>query len=299
MGKALVINGLSISDDDAPVITENDPLLTTGSLYLLDLTNPIDPAPSGMFTNLAPVPNLAWEQCASVLGSGTSTSLALWYEKRSSGGTDRVFAERSVKGGLHIAAQTTLDSGVHNTAGFVAPNAIKDYMQNTGLAHSYYISVWRKVTRANATLTKPLALISTNTGFGASLTGDTLTSGTAGSYNNQGGNGRTPANTVGPVELNASQCLPTAAFAEGEADTSPASSACAPALCGHRGVSGSNTGYGSYVIYRAYLEDLTVSGRTYAEVAAIDYALFDAAVQVSGGRYHGDTHTDPATLAGA
>lgn len=52
----------------------------------------------------------------------------------------------------------------------------------------------------------------------------------------------------------------------------------------------------SRVLYRWYLEDLTVSGRTYAEVLAADYALYQQAFGV-GGRYYGDTlPTDPSTI---
>lgn len=52
---------------------------------------------------------------------------------------------------------------------------------------------------------------------------------------------------------------------------------------------------GSHILYRCYLEDLTVSGRTYEQVKAIDDALFAAAFS-SGGKFYGDTYTDPATL---
>lgn len=52
----------------------------------------------------------------------------------------------------------------------------------------------------------------------------------------------------------------------------------------------------SSIFYRAYIEDLTVSGRTYAEVDAIDYALYTKEVLTPGGRYYGDTYTDPATI---
>lgn len=47
---------------------------------------------------------------------------------------------------------------------------------------------------------------------------------------------------------------------------------------------------------RAYVEDLTVSGRTYAEVDAIDHALYTKEVLTPGSRYYGDTFTDPATI---
>ena len=52
----------------------------------------------------------------------------------------------------------------------------------------------------------------------------------------------------------------------------------------------------SWILYRTYVEDLSVSGRTYAEVDALDYALYEKHVLTADGRYYGDTYTDPATL---
>lgn len=52
----------------------------------------------------------------------------------------------------------------------------------------------------------------------------------------------------------------------------------------------------SHILYRLYLEDLTVSGRSHADVAAIDHALYTEEVLTDGGRYYADTFTDPATL---
>jgi hypothetical protein len=51
----------------------------------------------------------------------------------------------------------------------------------------------------------------------------------------------------------------------------------------------------SGVLYRVYLEDFTVSGRTYSEVEAADLAEFATAFGV-GGRYAGDTHTAVSAL---
>ncbi|WP_171495393.1 hypothetical protein, partial [Acinetobacter soli] len=51
----------------------------------------------------------------------------------------------------------------------------------------------------------------------------------------------------------------------------------------------------SLIIYRIYIEDLNASGRTFAEVKAIDDAEFEKAFAV-GGRFYGDTWSDPATI---
>lgn len=52
----------------------------------------------------------------------------------------------------------------------------------------------------------------------------------------------------------------------------------------------------SWIFRRLYLEDLTVSGRTYDQVAAIDQALYTKEVLTAGGRYYGDTYTNPTTI---
>lgn len=51
----------------------------------------------------------------------------------------------------------------------------------------------------------------------------------------------------------------------------------------------------SYILYRIYIEDLSLSGRTYDQVRAIDEAEHTKAFGV-GGRFHGDTWSDPATI---
>ncbi len=61
------------------------------------------------------------------------------------------------------------------------------------------------------------------------------------------------------------------------------------------GADAAYNGHSSRVYYRFYLEDLTISGRTYAQVEALDKAVFDAAF-AAGGRYNGDTWTSPTTL---
>lgn len=51
----------------------------------------------------------------------------------------------------------------------------------------------------------------------------------------------------------------------------------------------------SFILYRIYVEDLSVSGRTYEQVKAIDDAEFNAAF-APGGRFYGDTWSNPSTV---
>lgn len=52
----------------------------------------------------------------------------------------------------------------------------------------------------------------------------------------------------------------------------------------------------SIVVYRAFVEDLTVSGRSFEEAAAIDREEFVDQVLTVGGRYYGDTYESPAVV---
>lgn len=51
----------------------------------------------------------------------------------------------------------------------------------------------------------------------------------------------------------------------------------------------------SRIIYRIYIEDLNLSGRTFEQVKMIDDAEFEKAFAV-GGRFYNDTWSDPATV---
>ncbi|MBD7153500.1 hypothetical protein HPO45_27130, partial [Klebsiella pneumoniae] len=52
----------------------------------------------------------------------------------------------------------------------------------------------------------------------------------------------------------------------------------------------------SFIFYRFYMEDLTVSGRSYATVDALDQALFDEAFYSSTGRYRNDHFSAPNVI---
>lgn len=54
-------------------------------------------------------------------------------------------------------------------------------------------------------------------------------------------------------------------------------------------------GSASAILYRVYMEDLDVSGRTAAQVDALDRAEYIKAFS-AGGRYFGDTWSDPSTI---
>lgn len=55
------------------------------------------------------------------------------------------------------------------------------------------------------------------------------------------------------------------------------------------------SGNPSWILYRIYIEDLSLSGRTYEQVKAIDDAEFAKAF-AAGGKFFDDTWNDPATV---
>jgi len=60
-------------------------------------------------------------------------------------------------------------------------------------------------------------------------------------------------------------------------------------------MSNANRIHESMIFYRFYCEDLSLSGRTREAVAALDDELFAEAFAV-GGKFYGDTYTDPSTF---
>lgn len=224
-----------------------------------------------------------------------------------SGTQTNVFSmERTSLGGLHMMA-----SKVNNNVFSQALSIWADYAASpvgsylaVNHRHSFYISRWEKVTRASEVAPCPpkMVLNATSTsnfdmvmlgGSGANYEYPwTVHSNYLGVYDSA------DPNTVGNTLMRA---IGNTTNAGTLSDTSMANKGfyagvlgCAP------GAWANNTSYGnksgSSVLYRAYVEDLTVSGRTFAQVLAADQAMYAQAFGV-GGRYYGDTVPSvPATV---
>lgn len=280
-----------------------DPVLPTqGALLLVDPTHPV----LGMWPSAVPasgstVPNLAWDQAAEILGSGTEASLACVMDSSGMSGS-KGLVERTTRGGLHAVFSQTqnLDAADTTHAALVIPSEISNWFYAGGAAHVMYMSLWGLTTRVRTHMTNQVDELA---GLGASSSQYRgLLSGTALGYPSSGN-----ATFVG------ASSYPQANLPVGPFRKAIASSGCVGPyrtglatrlafLVGNLGYLNTYTGggvlgkTGSRIFYRAYVEDLTVSGRSYAAVDALDQALFTAEVLTAGGRYHGDTYTDPATL---
>jgi hypothetical protein len=268
-------------DPTLPWADDDDQLLVPGSLFMIDFAHSAAPTTS-IPANGAGVQNLAWKRLKDQLGSGDAASLAMIHTDNHQT-ADATF-EMTPKGGLHRMYSQVGNTANGRQSNFEMPPALEAYLlANPG--HSYYLSDWTRITRmaASGGLTQ-LSMISASASTSNYLVTlqDTVAL--------PGGTLSPPAIALGPRFR--------AATATGWTGTPAASAASLQgpiAMAGNGGAFASiiNNKCGSYILYRTYLEDLTVSGRSYAKVLEQDQALYAAAF-AAGGRFYGDTFTAPA-----
>jgi hypothetical protein len=284
-GQKIVLSGLNFTDTALPIVRD-DPLLSAGSLFLFDPSHS-QGGFAGVPAHAAAVPNVAWKEAAALLGSGTASSLSATVG--STGNIAGVFqVERSGKGGVHGMAT----QGSSQVAGAYwrcdLPPAVRDYLYANRSSRSFYISIWKRLTR------KPLAGAG-DFMYGASTSNYLFHSETFAFAPSAGKIRRVPDFSDGSAGIT----VPADRFLSGSVSnitgTGPASSTNPTFGLGGIGpwnYSGTYNKLGSSVLYRFYIEDLTASGRSAADVDALDYELWQAAF-ATGGKFHGDTYSDP------
>ena len=289
MGQKIVLSDVVFTDTTLPVVL-NDSILSNGSLFLFDPSHSLG-AFTGVPSNGGTVPNIAWAEAAAILGSGTQSSLMGTVASTNATEASKSLVERTTKLGVHqiisLTAQTVANNWIVSM-----PTAIRDYIYTNRSSHSFYISMWHKITRAGVTNAAPQSPI-----HYASNTVNHLFFTSNGLATAQGSNKRAYPSGVNDIACTAGQerflsVNPTAQTGTGVISTNN--------LDFGLGNFGAWSSFNlnkcsSRVIYRVYVEDLTVSGRSYATVDALDYAMFQAAF-ASGGKFYGDTYTNPSTI---
>lgn len=305
MGRQLIITGLKLTDLSAPKLVVTDPIESAGSLLLLDATHPTGAWPAGVGASGSALRNVLWEKAKAVYGAGTEASLAASLSHAGMSGANGLL-ERSSKGGLHglVSQSAGLVSAVNTPYARISFDIeLRKWLFNHP-DNDLYISVWGRITRGyksgaiDGTYTNDAAsaLIELNQGSGSqrfALGQKAALMNTLGSMNNNNSE-----KVAGPQFMNA---------ASGGWSAAPATEPAIQTGLVCFGNAGSNNTYTSapmavksrwpsWIVYRVYVEDLTVSGRTYQQVHDIDYAQYQKHVLTAGGRYYGDTFTDPAAL---
>lgn len=320
MGRKIVLTGVTLTDPNAPKLLKVDPIESVGSMLLIDPAHPAGAWGSGVPGHGALVPNLFRDQAATIIDSNPEDA-DLRMATGENISAERSILERSSRGGLHIIA-TQGGSGVAYGDALLGMSRalVRYFLANP--TNDVYASLWVRITRrpllSNGVLFGMVGQQQTNSylfafypnsieanewGIRPTWDGEPhryfpAGSGLVAKYGSVGAPGwlgenglpdtgkGAPAGPVagggivlgaGPRAEGIGASGNTASFSISPSSTSPNQAA-------------------SYVLYRCYMEDLTVSGRTYAEVDAIDQELFTLAVLTPGGRYYGDTFTDPATI---
>jgi len=288
-GIDFVITGGAV-DTSLPIAPSKDRIIAHGALMLIDAVHSADPMASGI-TNSQRVPNIAWEEAAELLGSGTQSSLSSTFLLGTGNTIGTVLTERSSRGGIHVIMAQTGQTVNTQGAQIDLPEAVKAYM-TANPNNAYYISRWAKKTRAMLSGGPSEGALYAN---GVSAVGNSL-------FNiiPAGLQGAFSETLVSPsINPTGNQFLAMATSSWQGTDPGTISSFAFPVAWGQRigsyQTSTFNNRSSSYVFYRMYIEDLTVSGRSFAEVSAIDKSFFDRDM-ATGGRYAGDTFTNPATL---
>lgn len=203
--------------------------------------------------------------------------------------------EYTPKGGIHFASSRT----TMNTAAFFGlqlPGAIRKYIYDNP-THEFYLSTWEKITAQELTgNTGPNRFIGLNSGSSSYLFQENPT--TVSTENNYAlavgsRDGSNFLNTGLTVEQHSNVHRGTAL--SGYTSTMLAWPWVIGSPVGAFGNSYGQNKSRSSVLYRVYLEDMTVSGRTFAQVKAKDDLAYGLAFG-AGGRYNGDTYTAPGTL---
>lgn len=274
-----------------------DPVLTDGSLLLITPSHDTTPWISGVPAQGYEAPNLAEQEVRQLIPSG-SINPVFEYSGDLSGAMGTF--ERTAKGGLHCITTQSGSMLADNGLSIALPFPLMQYILENN-DHEFYFSHWRRITREALTTSPDGAKTLTHVGrstVDGRLFFITHTDGqqspiaaTRTGYRTTGlnavGNGYTSIS--GP-------CGDTTAT-----DASTDYAASGTRAIAQFGSVGPQNNYApvvpalqSWVLYRIYMEDLTVSGRTFAEVDAIDFALYQEQLETVGGKYYGDSFTSPA-----
>lgn len=288
-------------DSTLPYAGDYDKLETVGSLALLELAHSSNPF-SGVPQAGDIIPNILWNQLSAARVAGglaASTATTSAFKRTTANGSTasgndvsgKTKSERTTKGGLHaIISQTACTNSSDQVIVISGGADLASYI-DAFPSHKYYVSIWDRLTRAALSSEPAESQISLSPSSTASylyaMRSATILGGGEGTSQVPSnpatlGNRFRAAGITAATGTGTAVCYPFAVGATGPYYST--------------GVNSYTNKAASRVLYRWYLEDLTVSGRTYAQVLAADYALYQQAFGV-GGRYYDDTlPTDPSTI---
>jgi len=291
----------------------NDPMLSAGSLALYEIGHP-GTGIGGVPGNNALIPNIAATEAKALIPGATDADLSATFKTAATEPT-KILVERTSKGALHvIAAKAAPAAAGAAYAGLYGRDKLVQYVRDN-VGHQFYISYWGKETRSPISGNGGLAGLSfatspSGTNLHHVLSHDGNNYPTSTSYRTGWAREANAASGVG-VMADTNTAWPPSLPADIRLSVGVAGSGSATDRTTANVVSGNFfkifsfgntselftqpvTGPSSGIAYRYYMEDLTVSGRSFATVDALDKQLYTKHVRTAGGRYYGDTYTAPA-----
>lgn len=274
---------MSFKDTKLPVLS-NDPVLAKGSLALFEPAHPAEPWGSGVPVSGFSIPNIATESFQKITGASPENSRGV-YTKDSNITSAEGVVKRTPKGGLEVIMSDTVAATPYRYVMMSGGASLADYLI-ANYDHNYYGSVWKKNTRGGRSGAYPYVYAAGNEASQLNNIFSYQTS-VIPSANSQ------PERLLGANRSDSFVAVGSGLWAIG-AKGGGGTPTKAAMHYGYRWTTGNNSH--SAVVYRIYLEDLTVSGRTFAEALAADDAEHTKQVLTAGGRYFGDTNTNPTTV---
>jgi hypothetical protein len=294
MPAVLRIPGTTISGVPVPVASPLLADVAAGPLIMFEPGNPFQPL-VGVPANGAHLPNLAGELAQATIGAAPGNLVAA--STAHEAGSTRALIERSALGGLHM-----MNSQAHQDATFenfqvALPAAIEAFLA-AHTDHDLYVSVWWRETRACAAGyngVNHLAGIRKGATSWITSSGDRWLS--IGSQSNNLHQTPATGTLLGRGSDRSGAVGSYLMWIGGGVAASPSTpfDPTGPLVLLGAAVAAQVNKLPSQLLYRVYVEDLTVSGRSTADVITIDQADYTAQCKTVGGRYYGDTWTDPAT----
>lgn len=285
-------------------VTRVDRREAPGVLFLGGPAHPAAPSLGGVADGLR-VQNAMLDTAKVMVGSGDATTLGAQLTVGSTvGNGTKGIIERTAKGGIHTIISQAQNLAVGPDGAAIQLDTLLRAYMHAHRTDSWYVSLWARMTRATvggfnsgivelgAGSTSPdymLALMQEN-----GVSAQTITA--------QGNDDGTTQQAAGGSLKNALAPVRRWAAVSGKSSvvqTSPWPRV-GPSWGWYGGTynaasSTSQNKLPSWVFYELMIENLTVSGRTYAEASAVDHDAFVSAFS-AGGRYYSDTFTAPSTL---
>ncbi|UOH76206.1 hypothetical protein MOW08_06805 [Acinetobacter schindleri] len=282
----------TITDQNAPFLALYDDIESkSGSLFLWD----------AQLAKLSALPDIG-QPLPNVLSAFNHASdKAFTFVKGSSASTD-AYAKRELtaKGALHFMVSQSFAETISGLAffGIEANSALQAELFNKimGGSSNIYFSIWQRVTRIGQNrggFYGPMIAYGPNTNNFAFYIQS--------KQNNIGvASGSTSESKLGVSAVQSAALAPNLLKTNIKSFSGTGITASTKLLIGSGvmapwNVSQAQNESPSFAVYRIYIEDLSLSGRTYEQVKAIDDAEFNKEFGV-GGRFYGDTWSNPATV---